>query len=118
MREESVWEVKLLPYMCIGVLIVTLIAILDYLIKLSGTQTAIIIQMSGLMFFTVLSVTIAIKANPKNYPQLLLILILGFHALTNLILFGGDFDDMRPRDNGYGLSFPFNGSLGESLDRI
>lgn len=104
MGEGSVWEIKLLRYVCIGLFIILLIANVDHLINLSGSPTAIIIRLSGLIFLPILCIYIAVKVSRKNYPQLLLVFILGFHVLVNVIFFGGDFD---------GMALSFEERLGE-----
>ena len=66
MGEGSVWEIKLLRYVCIGLFIILLIANVDHLINLSGSPTAIIIRLSGLTFLPILCISIAIKASQKK----------------------------------------------------
>lgn len=104
MREGSVWEVKLLRYVCIGLLIILSIANVDHLINLTGTATAITIRLIGFISLPILCLFIAIKVEQKIYPQLLIIFIFGFHVLNNIIFFGSDFD---------GMALSFDERLGE-----
>ncbi|MAT88851.1 MAG: hypothetical protein CL532_09975, partial [Aestuariivita sp.] len=87
MFEGSIWEVKLLRYVCVGLLIILIIANIDHFVNLNGTSTAIGIRLFGFISLPLLCLFVAIKVEQKTYSQMLLSFILGFHILNNIILF-------------------------------
>lgn len=113
MKEGSIWEVKLLRYVCIGGLVIIMIVNLDFLINIDGfnSYAQLIIALFSRTFLTVLFLYTAYRVDQKSYTKLLLFFILGTHILTNIMFIGDEFE---------GLFLPFDDRIGEGrwLDYI
>ena len=96
MQIGSIWEVKLLRYICIGLLVTMLLVNIDSFPSFAdqGSRTSKIIEMVGRICLPILCCLIAYKLDQKNYPKLLLLFIFGVHLLLNTIFLGGEFDGM------------------------
>ena len=96
MQEGSLWEVKLLRYICIGVIITLLVINIDSFPSFSNQRSiaAVLIEMLGRICIPLLCLYIAYKLDQQKYPKLLLIFILGVHLFLNLIFLGGELDGM------------------------
>ena len=106
MQEGSLWEVKLLRYICFGVIITLLLINIDSFPSFSDNRRSagVFIEMLGRICIPLLCLYIAYKLDQKTYPKLLLIFILGLHLFLNLMFLGGELD---------GMSLPYEEKEGE-----